>query len=108
MSKAWICSNNYGATEIVFADTKRRAKSYLKFTDSFEDYRHIDIYPERAKVLDYLDHNDGYIMNWHKDEDRIALVKHIYSGCLPDIKDECESCCAKEWCSKYKEENNGK
>lgn len=106
MSKAWICSNNYGTIEIVFADTKRRAKSYLKFTDSFEDYRHIDIYPERAKVLDYLDHNDGYIMNWHKDEDRIALVKHIYSGCLPDIKDECKSCCAKEWCMRYKEENN--
>ena len=107
MSKAWMCANNYGATEIVFADTKRRAKSYLKFTDSFEDYRHIDIYPERAKVLDYLNHNEGYIMDWHKDEDRIALVKHIYSGCLPDIKDECKSCCAKEWCSKYKAENNG-
>lgn len=107
MSKAWMCANNYGATEIVFADTKRRAKSYLKFTDSFEDYRYIDIYPERAKVLDYLNHNEGYIMDWHKDEDRIALVKHIYSGCLPDIKDECESCCAKEWCGKYKEENNG-
>ena len=107
MSKAWMCANNYGTIEIVFADTKRRAKSYLKFTDSFEDYRHIDIYPERAKVLDYLDHNDGYIMNWHKDEDRIALVKHIYSGCLPPIEEDCELCCAKEWCGKYKEENNG-
>ena len=106
MSKAWMCANNYGTIEIVFADTKRRAKSYLKFTDSFEDYRHIDIYPERAKVLDYLDHNDGYIMNWHKDEDRIALVKHIYSGCLPHIEEDCELCCAKEWCGKYKEESN--
>ena len=106
MSKAWMCANNYGTIEIVFADTKRRAKSYLKFTDSFEDYRHIDIYPERAKVLDYLDHNDGYIMNWHKDEDRIALVKHIYSGCLPPIEEDCELCCAKEWCGKYKEESN--
>ena len=105
MSKAWICSNNYGATEIVFADTKRRAKSYLKFTDSFEDYRHIDIYPERAKVLDYLNHNEGYIMDWHKDEDRIALIKHIYSGCLPPIEEDCELCCAKEWCDVYKEEN---
>ena len=104
MSKAWLCANNYGTIEIVFADTKRRAKSYLKFTDSFEDYRHIDIYPERAKVLDYLNHNEGYIMDWHKDEDRIAMVKHIYSGCLPDSKDECESCCAKEWCRKFKEQ----
>ena len=40
MSKAWMCANNYGTIEIVFADTKRRAKSYLRnFTDSFEDYR---------------------------------------------------------------------
>ena len=51
-------------------------------------------------------HNDGYVMNWHKDEDRIALVKHIYSGCLPDSDDECESCCAKEWCMKNKEDSN--
>lgn len=104
MSKAWICENNYGTDEIVFADTKRRAKSYLKFTDSFEDYRYNDIYPERVKALDYLDHKEGYVMDWNKDEDRIALVKHIYSGCLPDIKDECKSCCAKEWCRKFKEQ----
>lgn len=104
MSKAWICANNYGTDEIVFADTKRRAKSYLKFTDSFEDYRYNDIYPERVKALDYLDHKEGYVMDWNKDEDRIALVKHIYSGCLPDIKDECKSCCAKEWCRKFKEQ----
>ena len=104
MSKAWICANNYGTDEIVFADTKRRAKSYLKFTDSFEDYRYNDIYPERVKALDYLDHEEGYVMDWNKDEDRIALVKHIYSGCLPDIKDECKSCCAKEWCRKFKEQ----
>lgn len=104
MSKAWICENNYGTDEIVFADTKRRAKSYLKFTDSFEDYRYNDIYPERVKALDYLDHKEGYVMDWNKDEDRIALVKHIYSGCLPDIEDECESCCAKEWCRKFKEQ----
>lgn len=104
MSKAWIYANNYGTDEIVFADTKRRAKAYLRFTDSFEDYRYNDIYPERVKALDYLDHEEGYVMDWNKDEDRIALVKHIYSGCLPDIKDECKSCCAKEWCRKFKEQ----
>ena len=104
MSKAWICENNYGTDEIVFADTKRRAKSYLKFTDSFEDYRYNDIYPERVKALDYLDHKEGYVMDGNKDEERIALVKHIYSGFLPDIKVECNSCCAKEWCRKFKEQ----
>lgn len=107
MSKAWSCANNYGTIEIVFADTKRRAKSYLKFTDTFEDYRCNDIYPERVKALDYLDHKEGYVMDWNNDEDRIAMVKHIYSGCLPPIEEDCESCCAKECCSKYKEENNG-
>ena len=104
MSKAWMCANNYGTIEIVFADTKRRAKSYLKFTDSFEDYRHIDIYPERAKVLDYLDHNDGYIMNWHKDEDKLPMVRDSGFNCRETYREFCEECCAKEWCSKYKKE----
>ena len=108
MSKAWICANNYGTTEIVFADTKRRAKSYLKnFTDSFEDYRCNDIYPERAKVLDYLGHNDGYVMNWHKDEDRLPMVRDAGFYCSEPDREDCKECCAKEWCRKYKEENNG-
>ena len=107
MSKAWMCANNYGTIEIVFADTKRRAKTYLRrYTESFEDYMHNDIYPERAEVLDYLGHNDGYVMSWYNDEDRIAMVKHIYSGCLPPIEEDCELCCAKEWCGKYKEDSN--
>ena len=105
MSKAWMCANNYGTIEIVFADTKRRAKTYLRrYTESFEDYMYNDIYPERAEVLDYLGHNDGYVMSWYNDEDRIAMVKHIYSGCLPPIEEDCELCCAKEWCRRFNEQ----
>ena len=38
-----------------------------------------------------------------KEEDKMALVKNIGVYCLDPDKDECEECCAKEWCSKYEE-----
>ena len=105
MSKAWGCYEEESCIfEVVFADTRGKAKSYFKAMDTFDNYRFCELRPRRLKELDYLNHPDGYVMDFSKDEDRIALVKHIYSGCLPDSKDECESCCAKEWCRKYKEE----
>ena len=108
MSKAWMAYNYpKNIAMVVFADTKGKAKSYLIHTETFDDYGFMDIDVYRAKSLDYLDRPDGYIMDWNNDEDRIAMVKHIYSGCLPPIEEDCESCCAKECCSKYKEENNG-
>ena len=69
----------------------------------FDNYSYIEISPRREKALDYLDHEDGYVMDWNKEEDKIALVKNIGVYCLDPDKDECEECCAKEWCSKYEE-----
>ncbi len=64
MSKAWKCcdeDNNY--VEVLFADTRGKARMYLKELDTFDNYRYIEISPRREKSLDYLDHPDGYVMD---------------------------------------------
>ena len=104
MSKAWsFYEEEECIIEVVFADTRTKARMYLKELDTFDNYRYIDISPRREKELDYLDHEDGYVMNWNKEEDRIALVKNIGFYCLYPDKEECNECCAKKWCSKYEE-----
>ena len=78
MSKAWsFYEEEEGIIEVVFADTRTKARMYLNELETFDNYRYIDISPRREKALDYLDHKDGYVMNWNKEEDRIALVKNI-------------------------------
>ena len=104
MSKAWSfyeCEESI--IEVVFADTRGKARMYLKELDTFDNYRYIDISPRREKELDYLDHEDGYVMDWNKEEDKIALVKNIGVYCLYSDKDECKECYVREWCSKYEE-----
>ena len=39
---------------------------YLNELDTFDNYRYIDISPRREKDLDYLNHEDGYVMDWNK------------------------------------------
>ena len=100
MSKAWsFYEEEEGIIEVVFADTRTRARMYLKELDVFDNYRYIDISPRRTKELDYLNHEDGYVMNCNKEEDRIALVKNIGFNCLYPDKEECNEGCAHEWCS---------
>ena len=105
MSKAWsFYEEEEGVIEVVFADTRGKARMYLKELDIFNNYRYIEISPRREKSLDYLDHEDGYVMNWYKDEDRLPMVRDDGFYCTEVDRQLCEECCAKEWCSKYQEE----
>ena len=104
MSKAWsFYEEEESIIEVVFADTRGKARMYLKELDTFDNYRYIEISPRRKKALDYLNHEDGYVMDWNKEEDRIAMVKNIGFYCSVPDKEECNERCAKEWCSKYEE-----
>lgn len=104
MSKAWSCyEEEEGVIEVVFADTRGKARMYLKELDTFDNYRYIEISPRREKALDYLDHPDGYVMNWFKDEDRISMVRHLGVQCDDAYREDCEVCCAQELCSKYED-----
>ena len=107
MSKAWECydEDNY-YVEVVFADTRGKAKSYLKDMDAFDNMDFCDLRPHRVKSLDYLNYPDGYVMDFWKNEDRIAMTRHLGIRCEDAYREDCEICCAKEWCSEYKEEKN--
>ena len=104
MSKAWECydEDNY-YVEVVFADTRGKAKSYLKDMDAFDNMDFCDLRPHRVKSLDYLNYPDGYVMDFWKDGDRIAMARHLGIRCEDAYREDCEVCCAKEWCSKYEE-----
>lgn len=104
MSKAWsFYEEEESIIEVVFADTRGKARMYLKELDTFDNYRYIEISPRREKALDYLNHPDGYVMSFLREEDKIALVKNIGVHCFDPDKNECKECCAMEWCSKYEE-----
>ena len=107
MSKAWCCDEeDLCVTEVVFADTSGKAKAYFQATETFDNYSFCKLRPYRKKSLDHLDRPDGYVMDWNKDEDRLPMVRDAGFSCWEVEREYCESCCAKEWCSKYKEENN--
>ena len=104
MSKAWsFYESEERVIKVVFADTRDKARMYLKELDTFDNHRYIEISPRREKSLDYLNHEDGYVMNWCNYEDRIALIRNIGLYCLYPYKAECNVCRVKKWCSKYKE-----
>lgn len=104
MSKAWVCHNEETCiVEVVFADTRGKAKSYFKAMDTFYNYRFCELRPYRVKKLDHLNHPDGYIMKWYKDEDRLPMVRDAGFYCSEPDREDCKECCAKEWCRKYME-----
>lgn len=107
MSKAWKCYEEESCiVEVVFADTRGKAKSYFKAMETFDNYGYCELRPRRIKKFDYLNHPDGYVMDWNKAEDRIPMVRDAGLSCIEADRKDCEECCAKEWCSKYKEEDD--
>ena len=104
MSKAWQCSDEeWCRTEVVFAETRGKAKTYFKNIDTFDWFDFCELKPYRVKNLDYLNHPDGYVMDWCKDEDRLPMVRDAGFCCNEVNRELCEKCCAKEWCSEYEE-----
>ena len=105
MSKAWKCYEEESCiVEVVFADTRGKAKSYFKAMETFDNYGYCELSPRRIKKFDHLNRPNGYVMDWNKSEDRILMVRDAGLSCLEVDKELCKECCAKEWCSKYKEE----
>ena len=107
MAKAWCCINEeWCMPVVVFADTRGKAKSYFMKQDTVGYFNFCIIKPHRIKKLDYLDKPNGYVMNWHKDEDKLPMVRDGGFNCREVYREDCKECCANKWCDVYKEENN--
>ena len=102
--KAWIVSpkGQYYA-DVIFAETRNKAKALAKYCDGFEDTEYIDIDIRRVPKADKL-YKGQFGLDWYNDEDRIFLVKELGFGCVDYFDaDECVDCSAKEYCEEYKD-----
>ena len=103
--KAWEISNNYiEGCEVVFAETRGKAKSIALNTDTFCDCDFCDLEVYRKPVIDKYYKNGKTRMNWGNQKDRLALVKECGFSCVDDCFGEfCEDCLSKDYCDRYDE-----
>lgn len=82
MSNAWACCDyEENILEVVFADTKDKAKSYFRNLEKTY-YPDCKLEPFRARSLDHLDYPDGYFMDWNKVEDLMAILQGLGLWCI--------------------------
>lgn len=103
--KAWEISNNYiEGCEVVFAETRGKAKSIALDTDTFCDCNFCDLDVCRAYNIDKYYTDGKRYMDWGNQKDRLALVKERGFSCVDDCFGEfCEDCLSKEYCDRYDE-----
>ena len=103
--KAWIVSEKGEfAQDVVFAETRGKAKSIAMYTPSCCETRFIDIRAKRFPKADYRYDGITSVMNWYNPGDRLFLVKEAGFYCNPILFDDCKDCIARYYCEKYKEE----
>lgn len=105
--KAWAVQDlpYYEHCAIVFAETAGKAKKYcVDYEDVIGEVEFICVRAIRAKNMDKY-YKGKNIMDWHDDEDRLALVKERGWYCGDDGFDpgECKKCIARDLCDKYDE-----
>lgn len=107
--KAWYVTDRKGYSDygiIIFAETRGKAIANALGTDEFPkyDWDFTELSARRKPELDGA-YRGVWRMEWDNDEDRLAMV--LWGGyyCDDDAfdPDECESCVAKDECSKYEE-----
>jgi len=106
--KAWIVMpKNEFYCEVIFAETRGKARAKARYCDGFEDCEFVDIEVRRMPKADRL-YKGQFGLDWYNADDRIFLVKDCGWDCGDDYfdSDECEECPAKEYCDKYKDYMN--
>lgn len=111
MMKAWLVrEKDEFCAEVVFAETRNKAKVLALSTDICEDSRYIDIEVHRQPQVDKYYKEGKWHFDWDNPKDRLVLVKECGFVCNDETFEfeDCEQCSAKEYCDKYqsiKEEN---
>jgi hypothetical protein len=104
--KAWLVrEKGEFCAEVVFAETRGKARSLALHTDSCEDVDFTNIEVHRMKSADKYYKEGKWHLDWEHPQDRIALVKDCGFICDYDYFDleDCEVCYAKEYCDQYKD-----
>ena len=107
--KAWLVKNkdaDYCGAEVVFAETRGKARALAMSTDCCSEAKFVDIEVYREPIADKYYKEGKRYLDWDDPKDRLALVKDCGFSCDPDYFDceECEKhCSAKEYCARYKD-----
>lgn len=104
--KAWLVrEKGEFCAEVVFAETRGKARALARRTDCCEDARFTDIEVTRMKLADKYYKDGTWHLEWENPQDRIILVRDCGFVCDRDYFDleDCELCSAREYCDRYKD-----
>lgn len=102
--KAWLVrEKDEFCAEVVFAETRGKARSLALSTDCCEDANFTDIEVRRMPEADKHYKEGRWHLDWEDPQDRIVLVKECGFVCDYDAFyfEDCETCSAKEYCDRY-------
>ena len=102
--KAWLVrEKDEFSAEVVFAETRGKARSLAMSTDCCENTRFIDIEVHRQPQIDKYYKEGKWHLDWNNPQDRIILVTECGFVCDYDMfeLDKCEVCSAKSYCETY-------
>ena len=88
-------------SEVVFAETRSKAKVLAQSTDVCADADWVDIRVWRVPELD-AEYRGRWVMDWYDDQDRLALTK-LGWRCEEVWLDDCETCVGRDVCETYRE-----
>ena len=104
--KAWLVrEKDEFCAEVVFAETRGKARALAKRADCCEDAKFTDIEVTRMQPADKYYKDGMWHLEWENQQDRIILVRDCGFVCDWDYFDleDCELCSAKEHCDRYKD-----
>ena len=103
--KAWIVREyDVEACEVVFAETRGKAKTIALDVGTFDDADFCALEGHRVPEIDKYYTDGKRYMNWGNQKDRLALVKECGFSCVDDCFGEfCEDCLSKDYCDRYDE-----
>ena len=104
--KAWLIrEKGEFCAEVVFAETRGRAKVLASCCDCCENASFTDIEATRMKQADKYYKEGKWHLDWENPQDRIILVKECGFVCDYDAFDigDCKECSAKKYCDKHAE-----
>ena len=105
--KAWLVQDKndcYGA-EIVFAETRGKARSLAMATDCCSETSFLDVDVRRCKNADKYYKEGKWHLDWDNPKDRIVLVKDCGFVCDYEYHEWefCVDCSASKYCDRYKD-----
>ena len=100
--KAWLVrEKDEFCAEVVFAETRGKAKTLALSGDCCENASFTEIEAHRMKQADKYYKEGKRRLYWEDPRDRIVLVKECGFVCDYDATDDCEKCSARQYCDRY-------